>query len=242
MAKKNVSEIEKGAGFFTGLITELMAVVREKEAPFAVVYRLVTPEGRKTLAKIVDIAYADWQAEQPNRIEQQPQGVHPYSDAPTNGNTLPPNHYRVHVTYAPLPSINALKKEWGKDNVSVIFDGRPFNFHASCVGMDRTPGVRTFYVHDAGGDWESEEQIAWGLAQRNAVAPNGYRPATHEEFYEFTMAHPELLDFVGLSSFALDGGFRCVARVWQYGRQRVLGSGWFDCGWNRSSRVLFVSK
>ena len=242
MAKRNVSEIETGAGFFMGFVNATMDVVREKAIPFAAVYRLATAGGRKTLGSMIDLAYADWQAEQPKPVEQQPQGGHPYRDAPTNGNALPPNHYRVPVTYAPMPSIDALKKEWGKDNVSVIFDGRPFNFHASCVGMDRTPGERTFYVHDAGGDWESEEQIAWGLKQRNAAAPNGYRPATHEETYEFAKAHPELVDFVGLGSFAMCDDDRYVAYVWQHDGQRFLDVVWFDDRWSRRARVLFVSK
>lgn len=158
------------------------------------------------------------------------------------GSALPPDHYRVRVTYAQMPSMDDLKKEWGKDNVSDIFDGRPFTLHASCVGMDRTPGEKVFYVHDAGGDWESEERIAWGLKQRSAVAPNGYRPATHEETYEFAKAHPELVDFVGLGSFAVLGGGRYVAFVWRLDSQRVLADGWFVSGWRRRLRVLFVSK
>ncbi|MBU0540489.1 hypothetical protein KKF59_01735 [Patescibacteria group bacterium] len=242
MAKRNVSEIETGAGYFMGFVSATMDVVREKTVPFAAIYRLATAGGRTTLGKIVDLAYADWLEEQPKPVEQQPQGGHPYRDAPTNCNTLPENHYRVRVTYAPLPSMDALKKEWGKDNVSDIFDGRPFGFHASCVNMDRTPGEKVFYVHDAGGAWESEEQIAWGAKQRNAAAPNGYRPATHEETYEFAKAHPELVDFVGLGSFAVRGVSRCVADVWQSGGQRILGLDWFDDRWRRRNRVLFVSK
>lgn len=242
MAKKDVSSIEKGAGYFLGFITTLMNVARQKKVvPFEAIYRLGTEGGYATVVKIVDIAYADWQAEQPQPVEQ-PQGGHPYRDAPTNGSALPPNHCRVPVTYAQMPSIDALKKEWGKDNVSVIFDDRPFNFHASCVGMDRTPGERTFYVHDAGGDWESEEQIAWGAKQRNAAAPNGYRPATHEETYEFAKAHPELVDYVGLGSFAMDDDRRNVAHVWRHAGQRVLGRHWFGRRWDRMARVLFVSK
>ncbi len=155
---------------------------------------------------------------------------------------LPADHYRVPVTYAPMPSMETLKKEWGEDNVSVIFDGRPFTLHTSCVGMDRTPGERTFYVHDAGGDWESEERIAWGLKQRNVVAPNGYRPATPEETYEFAKAHPELVDFVGLGSLAVNGDNRYVADVWQNDGQRVLGSYWLGGRWARGYRVLFVAK
>ncbi len=243
MSKKNLSEMEKGGGYFLGLTSNLMDVVRNKAVPFVAIYRLATEGGRTTLDKIVDLAYADWLAEQPQQPEVgEPQGAHPYRHAPPNGSTLPADHYRVRVTYAPMPSMAALKKEWGKDNVSVIFDGRQFSFHASCVGMDRTPGERTFYIHDAGGDWDSEEQIAWGAKQRSATAPNGYRPATHEETYEFAKAYPELVDFVGLGSFAVGVGFRRVAHVWQGDGERIFGRGWFGDRWYRRRRVLLVSK
>lgn len=155
---------------------------------------------------------------------------------------LPPDHYRVHVTYAPMPPIDALKKEWGKDNVSDIFDGRPFTLHDSCVGMDSTPGEKIFYLHDAGGGWESEEQIAWGEKQRSAIAPDGYRPATELETYEFAMAHPELVKFVGLGSFAMYDGDRYVAGVWRHFSWRELGHGWFGFGWYCWIRVLFVRR
>lgn len=217
MAKKDISSIEKGAGgCFLGFVTDFMNVAWQKAVP-------------------------DGLSEQQKPIEQRPQGGHLYRDAPTNNNTLPANHYRVPVTYASIPSIDELKKEWGKDNVSFIFDGRPFSFHASCVGMDRAPCERTFYVHDAGGDWGSEERIAWGTTQRNAAAPNGYRPATHEETYEFAKAHPELVDFVGLGSFAV-GDNRYVASVWQSDSRRILGYDWCISRWGRRARVLFVSK
>lgn len=167
-------------------------------------------------------------------------------------NGLPADHYRVRVTYAPMPSMDELKKEWGEDNVSTIVDdGRPFMLHASCVNMDRTPGEKVFYVHDAGRCWESKEQIARGAKRRNAAAPNGYRPATYEETYEFAKAHPWLADFVGLGSFVVVGADRYVARVWRndlvgrvwkYDAQRILGHGPFDGSWHPRSRVLFVSK
>jgi len=155
---------------------------------------------------------------------------------------LPANHYHVFVSYAPLPSMKELKKEWGEHNVSnIIFDGRPLHFHASCVGMDRTPGKKTFYVHNPGGDWEREERIAWGMVQRNAAAPNGYRPATHEETYEFAKALPEFMDFLGLGSFAvLPDGCPGVAYVWWDNEQRRLGH-WFCRRRNRRTRILFVA-
>jgi hypothetical protein len=230
MAKKNVSEIEKGAGYFQGLVTGFMEIVREKNVPFEAVYRLVTPEGRKTLSNMVAFAHQDWLAEQPPSPRISADGA------------LPANHYRVPLTYAGMPSFADLKREFGENNVSCIFDGRPFELHPSCAGMSRTPGDRIFFVHNAGREWESEERIAWGLVQRTATAPNGYRPAIHEEEYEFAKAHPELADFIGLGSFALRGDDRCVALVWRDGGRRILGHYWFDFRWPRRCRVLFVRK
>lgn len=138
-----------------------------------------------------------------------------------------------------MPPLAVLKKDW---DVTDILDGRPFKLHVSCQNMDRTPGERVFYVHDAGGDWEREKMIAWGLKQYNTVAPNGYRPATHEETYEFAVAHPELVDFVGLGSSALVGKERYVAFVWSNDGQRSLDGGWIVDRWYREARVLFVSK
>lgn len=244
MAKKDVSSIEKGAGYFLGFITALMNVARQKFVPFEAIYRLGTEGGYATVVKIVDLAHTDWLAEQPKPVEAQPQGGHPsYRDASTtNVNTLPKNHYRVRLTYAPMPSLAELRKEFGKNNVSDIFDGREWELHSSCVGMDRTPGEKVFYVHEVGRNWEREEQIAWGLKQRNPAAPNGYRPATHDEEYEFSKAHPELVDYVGLGDSALDGDRRFVASVWQGDGQRVLDDYWLDYGFSSGYRVLFVSK
>lgn len=227
MAKKNISAIETGAGLYQGLVTALMNVVRANGVPFEAIYRLATPGGDWTLKKIVKLAHEEWLAMQPP------------SEASIS---LPPDHYRVLVTYAPIPSMDALKQKWGKDNVSPIFDGRPFTLHASCQDMDRTPGEKVFYLHDAGHDWESEEQIAWGAKQRNESAPNGYRPATEQETYEFADAHPEFANFVGLGSSATRGGHRCVARVWRDGSQRILDRAWFRFRWYRGDRVLFVRK
>ncbi|MFH1078435.1 MAG: hypothetical protein V1745_04135 [Patescibacteria group bacterium] len=228
MTKKKVSDIERGAGFFQALITSIMDVAREQNIPFEAIHRLTTPAGRAALVDILDIAYTDYLDDREN-----PEST----DGP-----LPPDHYRDCITYAPMPTIDELKAEWGKDNVSVIFDGRPFTLHESCQDMDRTPGEKVFYLHDAGGNWESEERIAWGLKQRSAVAPNGYRPANHEETHEFAKAHPELRRFVGLGSFAVRGVDRCVVDVWRDGGRRILGDDWFDDGWERHRRVLFVSK
>ncbi|HEU0050934.1 MAG TPA: hypothetical protein VFQ60_02660 [Patescibacteria group bacterium] len=199
-----------------------------------------------TLKNIVRLAHGSRPSEQP-KITEQSQNVcllddlgFPYRK-PMDG-TLPDTHYRVHVSYAPLPSIRELEKDWGKGNVAVVFK-YPFTLHSSCADMDRSPGEKVFYVHDAGGNWENEEQIAWGLKQRSVFAPNGYRPATEQETCEFAKAHPELADFAGLGSFLMcDDGFDAVAHVWRVGGRRILGRHWFRDGWSRETRVLFVRK
>ena len=162
---------------------------------------------------------------------------------------LPLDHYRVNVTYEALSSVDELEKKWGNPRVADIFVSRPFHLDDSCRDMNRTPGEKVFYLHYAGVDWRALEKIAWGLRQRSAIAPNGYRPATHEETYEFAKAHPELVDFVGLGSWAWnhDSG-RCACDVNAcvrgiYGGRRILTE------WNEVNemddrevvRVLFVA-
>jgi len=239
MSKKDVSEIERGAGFFQGFVAAMMGVVREKGVPFVAIYRLATDNGRPTLVRIVDLAHADWLDEQPKPSVAQSGGTPYRGGVPVE--PLPADHYRVYVSYAPMPSLADLKKEFGEKNVSDIFDGRTWELHASCVGMSRTPGDKIFFFHDVGRAWEREERIAWGLAQRTAVAPNGYRPATHDEEYEFQKAHPELLDYVALGS-STPFVRRYVARVWCNGGQRILDDRWIGFGFGARNRVLLVSK
>ena len=229
-------------GWLLSLIVAISKIVKRRSIPFEAFEWLASDAGANTLDRMIALVHTDWLAEQPKPVEQQPQGGHPYRDPPTNGTTLPKDHYRVSLKYAGMPSMDALKKEWGKDNVSVIFDGRPFTLHASCVGMDRTPGEKVFCLHDTGSDWESEAEIAKALERRDQFAPNGRRPATEEETYEFAMAHPELVDFVGLGSFAVGGAGRGVAYVWRSDGQRVLGLVWVGGRFRRRLRVLLVSK
>jgi hypothetical protein len=59
---------ERTAGGFEvterGRVSGIMEAVREKGVPFEAVYRLVTPEGRKTLSNMVALAHQDWLGEQ----------------------------------------------------------------------------------------------------------------------------------------------------------------------------------
>lgn len=241
--KKDFGLIVWAFGWLLSLATSIKKLASSLHVPFEAFERLGTDQGEATLTKVLEIVLADWQAEQPQPPEfVESEGGHPYRNAPTNGNTLPANHYSVRMTYAPMPSFADLKKEFGEDNVSVIFDGREWKLDSSCVGMDRTPGYKVILAKNFGRRWESEEAIAWGLAQRTAVAPNGYRPLTHEEKYEFQKAHSELFNLVALGSFTLRGGVRCVAYLWRDGNRRVLGDGKFGGRWYAGYLCLFVSK
>ncbi|MEK7545923.1 MAG: hypothetical protein AAB554_02490 [Patescibacteria group bacterium] len=235
MAKRNVSEIETGVGYFMGFATGLMDVVREKAVPFAAIYRLVTAGGRTTLGKIADLAYADWLAEQSKPVQQT--GDHRYRGMPSE--PLPLDHYRVTITYAPLPPMRQLEEEFSKGGVSSLFDGREWKKHASCVDMDETPGEKVFLTKDFGRSMDDEEAIAWGQK-------NGYRPATHKEAYEFAKAHPELqLQFwiVACGSSALgDVGLRYVAVLCADDGRRLLDGFPVDGRWIASRRFLFVRK
>ena len=155
---------------------------------------------------------------------------------------LLPDHYRLCATYAPMPSLSNLKKEFGEDNVSVMFDGRPFTLHASCADMDRTPGDRIVYCCKVGYNWRREEQIAWGLKQRSAIAPNGYRTATAEEAYEFYRAQPKLRNYVALGSSALLDSRRSCAVLWSGNGSAVFAGRRVDYEFGARTRILFVSK
>ncbi|MSR85532.1 hypothetical protein EXS71_03820 [Candidatus Uhrbacteria bacterium] len=156
---------------------------------------------------------------------------------------LPIGHYRVHLTYAPFPSLADLKKELGKNRVSDLFDGQhKWELHASRVGIDRMPGKQTFFLNHIGRDWNREEQIAWGLAQHNTVAPNGYLTVTHEEAYEFLKAHPEFDGYIALGSSTLSEDGQYVVGFVNNGLCA------FDSRWLINDKfpprhfVLFVSK
>lgn len=66
MVKKNISDIEKGVGLVRGFLPAIMDMLRERNVPpFEAMHRLVTAEGRATLAKLVAVIEADWRAGQP---------------------------------------------------------------------------------------------------------------------------------------------------------------------------------
>lgn len=216
MAKKNISEIERGAGFFQGFVTLLMEVVRLKEIPFEAIYRLVTPEGRGTLERMLDLAREDFA---------------PKNDA---GSSV---EYKVTVTYEPFPSQEKLRKRFNW--VSALYDGREFEDHPSCKDIDRTPGERTFVLKHFGKAKRSEQVI-------EVAENEGCRVATKEEAIAFAAAHPDLQRkfwIVALGSSALHGdGDRCVPVLGGDDGERSLCDYWFDSEWYDAGRFLLVRK
>ena len=148
------------------------------------------------------------------------------------------NEYLVPVTYAPLSSYAELEQEFGKGNVSYIFDGRPFTKHASCSNILETPGNKIFFVKHFGREINSDTAIA-------EMDRLSYRPATHIEAYAFQKVHPYLQRefwIVVLGSFALDDNIQYVVVLGINSGSRFFGRGWFGNGWNAGNRFLFVRK
>lgn len=144
--------------------------------------------------------------------------------------------YKVMVDYV-LPSPEAIKKTF--DWVSDLYDGRPWENHESCKGVDETPGIREFLLKHFGKAMTSEHVLAWAEA-------NGYRAATLKEILAFVAAHPDLQRqfwIVALGSSALrDGGRQCVPLLSSDGDGRRLFGNWFGRRWNAGDRFLLVRK
>ena len=148
--------------------------------------------------------------------------------------------YLVPVDYGPNPSKTDLEQNEfsGEGSVSVIFDGRSWEKHRSCIDMDETNGDRAMLVKHFDREIESEVAIA-------EMDKEGYRPATEKEARAFAKAHPELQRqwwIVALGSFAMRGDDLCVAVLGSGSGRRCLDDRWFGNGWHRSRRFLFVRK
>lgn len=233
MAKRNVSEIETGAGFFMGFVNATMDVVREKAYPFAAIYRLATAGGRTTLVKIVDLAYADWQAEQPKPIEQ-PEGGHPYRGGPQNGNAS----FSAPIVYV-QPEFEELKRRFPA-YVNPDYKGKRFDPIERCKAVPTSVGnceVAFEYVHmdrDASTDAVLAEMDRKGL-----------RPALYEELLGFAEKYPDeqrKYPIVALGSETSVYGRRRVAYLWHDADARHLYLDWIDRVWRDDDRFLAVRK
>lgn len=233
MTERNVSEIETDAGFFTRFMNATMDVVREKAIPFAAVYRLATAGGRTTLVKIVDLAYADWQAEQPKPVERQPQGGHPYRGGPTNGSSP----FSAPVVYV-QPAFEELKRRFPA-YVDPDYKDRRFGPIERCKAVSKENREVAFeYVH-MDRDASTDEVLA-------EMDRRGLRPALYEELLGFAEKYPDeqrKYPIVALGSESDVGGRRRVASLWRDGVGRDLHLGWVDDdGWDCYDRFLAVRK
>ncbi len=228
MAKKNVSSIEKGAGYFLGFITTLMNVARQKVVPFEAIYRLGTEGGYATVVKIVEVAYADWLSEQPK-----PQGGHPYRGGPTNGNSP----FSASVVYV-QPTFEELKCRFPA-YVNPNCKGKRFDSIERCKGVSTENREVAFeYVHmdcDA-----STDEV---LAEMDRCV---LRPALYEELLGFAEKYPDeqrKYPIVALGSETLVYGDRYVACLWGGGHGRYLSLYWVGCDWDDGyDRFLAVRK
>lgn len=156
-----------------------------------------------------------------------------------NERPLVDGEYRVPVTYAALPSFAVLENEFGKSDVSNLFDGRAFQKHASCADIDETHNGKIFLLKHFNRAIESDDAIA-------EMDKLGYRPATHLEAYAFAKANPELQRkfwIVALGSFVVHDGHRFVAVLRGSSQRRFLDTSlWFLGEWDSSRRFLFVRK
>ncbi|MFH1973577.1 MAG: hypothetical protein ABIK13_03165 [Patescibacteria group bacterium] len=225
MAKKKVSDIERGAGFFQALITSIMDVAREGDVPFEAIHRLTTPAGRAALVDMVDIAHTDYLDDRT------------YPKPPVD--SLPPHHYRVFVDYTMPRDMGVFEAEFSKSGVSVIFSGdHEWQPHPSCIDIDQTSGNRIMLVKHFGRALLTESAIA-------EMDTLGYRPAIHLEAYAFAKGYPELqrqfwIAALG-SSMQRDGQRYAAVLDIDFGR-RMLDSCRFDDEWDAAGRFLFVRK
>jgi hypothetical protein len=134
-----------------------------------------------------------------------------------------------------MPSFAELEKEFGKGNVSNIFDGRTWEFHPSSQNFTPTETQEMVLKH-----FDREITSGEAIAEMNK---EGYLPATHFEAYEFAKANLELQRqfwIVALGSSTMGGDHRCVAVLRGGSDGRILGNGWFDREWSSGDRFLFV--
>ena len=164
-----------------------------------------------------------------------------------SGDQFPPNRYRVHVSYAKLPVMEELEKRFsGKDNVSSLFDGRPWERHSSCAKIDETPGEREFFVASVPKQFFSQRIDTIRDALAAHFGGLGYRFAIETEAVTFADAQPGLPHqnwIYALGSSARSGGGRQFVAVLSASvRGRFLSGYWLDNGLNSGDRLLLVRK
>lgn len=165
MAKKSISAIETGAGFFQGLVTGLMDVTRELNVPFEALYRLATPAGRKTLSKIVSVAYEDWLTEQPVGVSSAPETV-TVPDLPV-AELIALAEQSFKDAGIPLTYLNPDYSGW---DFLLNERGKTFRVFTNTFTKDWEADDARAWQEDIGADGNTAAFIAWVIARK----PTGY--------------------------------------------------------------------
>jgi len=153
------------------------------------------------------------------------------------------NEYDVPVGYDMPKDKASLEAVFSKDQVSEMFYGdRAWEYHPSCIGIDRTPGRRIMLVKVIGGRIDGDADRERAIAKMDK---RGYRPAIHHEAYAFTKAHPEAQRkqcvFV-LGSFSLRFRWGYIMRLTTNCGKLALLSYGLDQSMGPNARVLWVRK
>lgn len=213
-------------GWLLSFMTVLKKLATKLEVPFEAFEHLGTEAGEEALKRVLQFILQEYWVSQ-SRSRTKP---------------LPPDHYRLFVTYADIPSWDDLEAYWGKNKVSKVFDSRiPIFSHASCVGKTRTPGEKIYYLRNVGRAWRPEEEIAWGLEQRTAAAPNGYRPVIRVEAYEFFRAQPDFGDYTCLGEYIYNDEGRLAAFVDRQDAPRRLSCQYLEADFFSKHCILYIA-
>jgi len=164
-----------------------------------------------------------------------------------SGDQFPPNRYRVHVSYAKLPVMEELEKRFsGKDSVSSLFDGRPWERHSSCAKIDETPGEREFFVASVPKQFFSQRIDTIRDALAAHFGGLGYRFAIETEAVTFAAAQPGLPHqnwIYALGSSARgNNNLQGVTMLHANHRGRILYGHWIGVALDSDVRLLLVRK
>lgn len=153
--------------------------------------------------------------------------------------------YRIHVSYARLPGIEALERKYsGKASVSRLYDGRAWERHPSCVSIDETPGERIFWVDEVPEPYGGKPLREIWNKLATYYRKKGFRFAIEKEADAFADAMPNLqlqhwIRAIGVSA-THDDGRECTPMLLAGGQHRMLGGGMIDCVLPAHRRLLLV--
>lgn len=232
MGKPSTSDIERGVGFLGGFLSTLMGIVRDNSVPFEAIHRLGKAGGRETVKKIVNLAYADWQAEQLKPVDPSTSSAHPYRGGPQNGNAP----FSAQVVYV-QPEFEELKRRFPA-YVNPDYKGKRFDPIERCKAVSKeNREVALEYVYLVRN--ASTDEV---LAVMDCL---GLRPALYEELLGFAEKYPDeqrKYPIVALGSEAGVSGHRLVAYLWHGDDGRGLGLHWVGDVWDGRYRFLAVRK